>query len=1085
MKTKLIYTLSLLIGIIFNFSTIYAQSYITISGKVKDKKDNSEMPGVSVILKGTDVGVISELDGSFTIQIPKTNEKPILVFTFIGYQNLETPVENKTVINVEMESSVESISEAVVVGYGVQAKKDITGSVAVIKSEDLQQIPSSNFGDQIQGKAAGVQIQSTGFAGAGTSMRIRGIGSVNDNGPLFIIDGVSTTNQDINSINPNDIESIQILKDASSAAIYGAQASGGVVIINTKKGRKGENRANISYNAYYGIKNPVKFHDLMNTQQYADYLWTRQLNGIKIRDLKNEDGSPKIPTHPQFGTGPTPVIPDYIIPAGYIGSNPGEWTPTHRVARISPGTDWWKGITRTGETQNHQLSVTGAGETGRYAMSANYYDEKGVMIGEFYKRYSLRANSEYNIRKHIRVGENLSVSYSEMSFRGNQDEGSPLSFAYRMVPFVPIYDVNGMFAGTGAEGSGNGNNPVAMVRRSQDDRNFDTRLIGNVYAEIDLLRNFTFRTSFGVDYKYGTAYWMEKKQPERSEPVKDNKYTENGNYNIRWVFTNTLTYEKTFAEKHYLKVLLGTEAVKDGIGRSWEASRKGYFQQDNTDTWTLDNGTFDVRNSSKFNGKYALLGYFARLDYYYDQRYLLTANIRRDGVSRFISDQRWGTFVALSGGWRISQEEFMKDIEWLSDLKLRVGYGTTGNADIPRPFNYAYEYGQNLSFGYDLAGTSTSTISGIQLSKFGNVRTRWEKSQMTNFGVDLAIFRNALTFNIEYYIKKTNDMLVQDTHSAFSGIGDAPYVNIGEMKNTGIDFGLTYRGKIRKDFNWEVSGTISGYKNKVISLKDEDEYFRMWGAGSRIGDLAVTQAGFPISMFYGYKIDGIFQNEAEVMSAAKQNGMVYNNKGERIKPELMVGKYRYADINNDKIIDQNDKAQIGSPHPDFSYGLNLSVNYKNFDFSMYIYGEQGKEIFNFVKYWTDFNAFDGGKSTRILTNSWKKEGDIKATLPIIDDGDTYSSADPHTYYVENGSFMRVKNITLGYTIPFVSKIGINRLRIYFQLDNFFTITKYKGLDPEVPNVQRVQGGGGDLAKGIDFGNSPINRQYLFGININF
>jgi TonB-linked SusC/RagA family outer membrane protein len=1086
MNVKLCYKTRALCLLLFCFLCGYnllaqeSKGDFLVSGIVKDA-NGIPIPSVNVQEKGTTRGTISDENGKFKLTV--SSKTAVLQFTSIGFNSITKSVNNDSNLQITMTDESQVLKDVVVLGYSSQVKKDITGSVSVIKADELQKVQASNFGQQLQGKTAGVTVQNTGSPSAGTSIRIRGVGSINDNGPLYVIDGVSTRNQDLSSINPNDIESISVLKDASSASIYGAQASNGVIIITTKKGKKGDGRAKLTYETYTGMRTPGKFYDMLDTEEYADYVWQRQLNDISLRNKKDQFGNTLQPSHQQFGTGPKPTIPQYVIPTGYTGNNPGVYSASNPIARTSSGTDWWDAVTQTGQTQSHQLSVIGAGESGRFALGAGYYDEKGIILGEFFKRYSFRANSEFNVRKYFRVGENLSITYSQSSYRGNQDEGSVLAESYRMVPFVPVYDIMGNFSGSAAKDAGNGKNPVAQAANAQDDRDNKVRVLGNFYSEIDFFKDLTFKTNIGIDYNNSYGYWMNKISPWESEPTKDNTFHERYENSLRWVFTNTLSYKHTFAEKHSLKAVLGTETMKDNIGRKGEASRQGLFLPDDVNTWYLNNGTSNVKNQSEPLGMYAIQSLFGRFDYSYNDKYLLTASIRRDGSSRFEGDNRYGNFPSISAGWRVSKENFMKSVSFISDMKLRVGYGETGNTEIPRAFNYTNEYKQSLSNSYDFGGTSNSTVSGFLLDKYGNKLTQWETSQMTNFGLDMAFLDNKLDFSLEYYIKKTQGMLVRDNYQAFAGGNweSPPFINVGDMKNTGIDFATNYRGGKRDGFNYDIGGTLSAYRNEILNLKDGDPSYRLWGAGSRIGDLTVTQAGQPISMFYGYKIDGIFQNTAEVLAAPDQSkfGMDKNN------PITSVGKYKYADVNGDGKVDENDQTIIGNPHPDFTYGINLSASYKNFDFNLYFYGEQGKDIFNAVKYFTDFNSFVGGKSHAALYNSWTPERGTSATLPILDEGDKSSDLYSNSYYVENGSFLKLKNVTLGYTLPKINGISLDRLRFYIQATNLFTITKYSGLDPEVPNAVRTLNGGGDLSKGVDFGTMPITSQFLLGLSATF
>lgn len=1043
----------------------------TVQGTVVDSANGQPLPGVSIQVKGTGKGAVTDGAGHYTL---RTDKSDVLLFQYIGYQSRELPVTAAELGKVLLNSASSSLSEIVVTGYTTQQKKDITGSVAVIKTKDLLSTPAGNFGQQLQGRAAGVTSTSNGSPGAGVTIRIRGIGTINDNGPLYVIDGVSTRSQNLNSLNPNDIETIQVLKDAAAASIYGAQASNGVVIITTRKGKAGVSR--ISYDAYYTMQYPIKGPEMLNTQEWADLTWKSLRNAGQVGPNGN-------PTHPQFGNGPAPVIPYYILPAGKQQGQVDESLydlKTNQIVRANAaGTDWYKDVFAPAPAQNHQITGSGGTEKGNYAFGLNYFDQQGTLKYTYFKRYAARINTELLIKKNIKFGENLQVAFTE-SVGGNYaaQEGNAIVNSMRMLPIIPIYDIRGNFAGTRGAGLGNASNSYAQLYRGKDNKNKGLRVFGNAFTEISFLKDFQFRSSFGIDYTSTNSYAFSYLNPEHSEPAASNSFNESSGYNLRWVFTNTLNYKRTFGV-HSITALLGTEAISEK-GRSLSGKRVNYFNT-SQQVWTLDNGDPSGQTNSSSQSETTLASVFGRVDYAYRDKYLFSGILRRDGVSRFAPAQRYGTFPAASAGWRISEEPFMKNIHWLDELKLRVGVGTTGNQQIPRAYNYAYEYGTTPgNSNYDLGGTSNSTIIGYYLANLGNPATVWESTVMTNIGLDAVLFNDRLELNAEVYDRRTNDMLTRPQLTALAGRANAPYVNIGDMRNRGIDIGLNYRDKIG-GLQYDAGLTFSHYKNEVLRIGEAGTE-QIFSGGTRYGTITLTQKGYPVSMFYGYMIDGIFQNEGEVKAHTQQTGMDKNN------PTGFVGKYKLKDINGDGVVNLDDRTFIGNPHPDFTYGLNISLAYRNFDFNIYLFGVQGNDLYNITKYYTDFQTFAGNRSKRMLYDSWTPEN-RNASLPILDARDNISNGVSHNYYIEDGSYLRAKNIQLGYTLPasILKKVKIEQLRVYIQATNLFTITKYSGLDPDIMNATFDEGNDPavDLNKGVDYGFYPNARGLTFGLSLTF
>lgn len=1062
-------------------SVLYAQAQV--KGTITDAS-GSPLIGVNVIEKGTTNGTVTDLDGSFALGVQSS--RSVLTLSYIGFQSQEIPVGNQTQFSIVMVEDTRSLDELVVVGYGTQAKKDITGSVAVVKAEDLLASTGSSAAQQLQGKAAGVYIGQTGSPGSPTMVRIRGINTVNDNGPLYVIDGVSTRNQNLSSLNPNDIESMQVLKDASSAAIYGAQAANGVIVITTKQGTK-SGQPKLTYDAYFGFQKTTKKYDLLNSADRLAVEWESQQNSF---DLRGVQGTPE---HPQFGKGATPKIPNYLTTGGAGGNtniNMDDYSfPNNQIVPYSD-TDWWDEVDRMAPIQNHQLSLSGGNEKGRYLMGLNFFDQQGTVIDSYYTRYQTRLNANFDIRPWFRVGENLSYTWSkDIGLYGSAGEANPYSWVYRASPWVPVSDAQGNWVGSKIAGTGNFENIVANQHRNKDNYFTNSRIFGNVWAELDLFKDITYRTSFGVDYTNQYYYRMAKTNLEFSESPGENNLEEQSSFNFRWVWTNTMAYKKTFDDIHAVDILLGTEAIRDGLGRGLRGQRFGYLFEDNIDTWVLAMGENNNKrvNDSWYQGEFALFGMFARADYAYADKYLLTGIVRRDGVSRFSENQRYGTFPSVSGGWRASEETFMENTRtWLDDLKLRVGYGVTGNSEMSRITNYAMEFGTDpRQTNYDLSGANTGSDLGYRLAQFGNEDTKWEATKMLNVGIDIS-FLNKFSATLEFYDKKTTDMLIAAaySHLANNEIG-RPFINYGDMKNTGFDFDINYRDR-SGDWAWDVGLNMSAYKNKVIRLSEADD-FALWGGGDRLNtSVTRTIMGRPISEFYGYNVVGFYESEQDVLNSPIPYGT--NKANITANPGSYVGKFKFEDVNGDGVVNSDDRKVIGNPHPDLMLGLNASLSYKNWDMTMFWYSTIGNDLFNNTKYFTDFPLFGGNRSTRMRDLSWKAGADnSKAVLPILDSKDNWGGAVASSYYVENGSFLKLKNLVVGYTIPkhIIQKATISNLRVYVQAENLLTFTNYQGLDPEITNRETGATQGSDISRGIDGGGWPTTMRLLFGVNFAF
>jgi TonB-linked SusC/RagA family outer membrane protein len=1062
--------LSLVFLMVLSTGMAFAQK--SISGKVTDESGSS-VPGVSVIVKGTTTGTITDIDGKYSLTVPSSAQA--LTFSFIGMITTEVLIEQNKVINVTMKSETFGVEEVVVVGYGTQQKKTLTGAVATVGDSELRGTPDANAASRMQGRVAGVTITSDNSPGGDATVRVRGIGSVNNNDPLFIIDGVPSAGG-MTSLNSNDIETMTVLKDASSSAIYGVRAANGVIIVTTKRGSAGKTK--ISFDARYGVQNITNQLNLMNTQQYGDMTWLE----FKNAGLKQGDAGW---TSQQYGSGATPVIPDYIIPTGKVGSIDESLYnyPNNLITKANKtGTNWSDVIFHPAPIQEYNLAMSGGSEKGNYAFSAGYMKQDGTLKMTDFERFSLRSNADAKIGDWLQIGESLGATYSDrvLGFTNN-DEGNPISQLYRMQPIVPVYDIKGNFAGTQAKGTGNGANPLANLVRNKDDYQRDLRILGTAYAQVNFLKNFSFKTLIGADYISSRIQDRTLRNPEFAEAIAADALSQTYNGTLQWNWSNTLNFKKKFADVHNLNVLVGSEAVSYNFD-NLVGSRSTYAFT-NTDYMILNSGEADQASSGYFDES-KTFSYFGRLNYDYKGKYLLEGVVRRDASSRFNKANRWGTFPAFSAGWRISEEEFMKNVSWIQDLKLRAGWGKTGNDNVGGYYNSYSTYRASVdeSF-YSMTGSAAKTDAGFHKYKLGNPDGRWEANATTNLGVDATFLNKKLEINLDVYQKVTTDMLYNQQLPSTWGYLVLPAVNIGEMKNTGLDLMLTYHGKVGNDFKFDVRGNISHYKNEVVKLNANPNE-KLYGPQLRQIDYTVSMAGQPISSFYGYVVEGIFNTAAEVAAHPKYNPDI-NGNDSYSKP----GVFKYKDISGpagipDGKITSDDRTIIGSPHPDFTYGLNLDFTFKSWDMTMFFQGSQGNQLINYVNRWTLFNNFSGNRDVRRLTESWtaaRYGNGSKITLPmaILDDAVMQQNS---SFFVEDGSYLRMKNLQIGYTLPasIASKLKIERCRVYVQATNLFTVTKYSGLDPEI----RMTQANADRGMGIDEGVYPTSRIFMIGLNIN-
>ena len=1072
-------------------SSILAQK--TVTGKVTSSLDKQPLAGATVQVKGTKILVQANQEGLFTITSPK--DIGTLVITVVGFQPMQYPVAGRADIGeIQLISAVSSLNDVIVTGYTSQKKKDVTGSVAVVNVGDMKTVPAGNVENQLQGQAAGVTITSSGAPGGYSDIKIRGLTSMGNITPLVVVDGVESING-MHDLNVNDIESMQVLKDAA-AAIYGVRGSNGVIIITTKKGKSGKPK--VTYDMYYGTQRPLKANpfDLANTQQTAEAYWQMAANAGAPYNAANPNA--------QYGGGSGPVVPYYITPAGGAlgdpAADPSKYvfdpgaSDDNRITKANQtGTDWFRAIFSPAAMQSHNITASGSGDRSTYLFSFNYVNQQGTLYSTYLKRYGVRANTTFNIKDHIRVGENAYVFYKQNPTTQNQNEGNLISYAYREQVIIPIYDIKGNFAGTGSSGLGNSQNPYADAFRSKSDYNKqnDWQMVGNVFAEADFLKHFTVRSTFGGTVENYYSYQFNQTGYENAEGnTNPNSFTENSGYNTNWTWTNTLTYSNEFGKSN-VKGLLGQEAVSY-YGRNMSASRSGYFSSDPA-FLALNSGLPGSQaNSGAPYTDYTISSYFARVDYGYEGKYLLSGTIRRDGSSVFgpATPVRFGWFPSVQAAWRLSQEDFMKSLTFVNDLKIRASYGRMGSlSNVPYTNQYSL-YGSSASLSYyDINGTSNSSLQGFYQNSLGNPNTTWETDIVSNVGFDATLLNNKFSLSFDLYKKAVSGLLFQLPIAYASAVGAAsnPYDNVGNIQNTGVDVMATYHGNVGRDFKFDVGLTFTSYKNIIKSLPSPGYIDQNSIGSTRINNFVREEVGQPVGEFFGYKVIGLFQSAADVAKSPTQDGAA-------------PGFFKYKDVDGDGAITPNDRTWLGNPNPKFTYGVPISASYKNFDFSVFFYGSYGNQDFNYVKYWTDFpQVFAGAVSKRAALDGWTPTN-TNTSVPILTTVSGFSNTTVvNSYYVESGAFLKCKQLQFGYTLPVtpLKRIGVDKFRVYVQATNLFMITKYDGLDPELQSSAGISTQGGSTqgmtantpansSFGIDFGNYPNNqRSFLVGVSLTF
>ncbi|SHK58148.1 TonB-linked outer membrane protein, SusC/RagA family [Maribacter aquivivus] len=999
----------------------------TITGTVLDDT-GQPLPGANVVEKGTTNGTQTDFDGNYSLNV---SDGATLVFSYIGFKSTEIAVNGQSSVNATLAEDAAALDEVIVLGYSTQTRGDLTGSVASVDVSEATKAPVVNAASALQGRVSGVTVVQNATPGSPPKINIRGFGTSNNTNPLFIIDGLQTDDPFVlNSINPNDIDQMNVLKDGA-AAIYGARASNGVVIITTKGGGYNMDKPVVSVDTYTGFSTVANTPDLLNAQQLGDVLYQSAIN----------DGTAF--NHPQYGNGSSAVVPSTLN--GYtrvVSYDPITRGPAS--ATVNPnGTDWIDAITRTAVIQSVAFSVANGEENSKYNLSANYLNNPGNLLETDYKIGQIRLNSEFKIGDKVRIGEHFSTAYSNSKGGG----GAQYEEAIRSSPLIPLYDDNGNFAGTGAQGTGNSRSPLAQLNRQSDNFNKTVRILGDVYLSAQLMDGLTFKTTIGGTINSFNTRGFQALDPEHSEPLGVNQLTERNQDGYSWTFTNTLNYKKTFNNSK-IDALVGIESVKDGV-KGKVVSRTDFLFE-TPDFYLLNNGSGVPLVNEAFDSATSLYSLFGSATYSYGDKYFVTGTLRNDTSSRFTGDNKSATFPSVSAGWVVSKEDFMSSDSALSWFKFKGSWGQLGNQSLPASNPTINISNLNEQYGnYAIDGSSIAT--GAILSSVGNPNLKWETSEAINAGVELGFFDDKFNVDFEWFKITTKDLIVQDNSLISTTAIDAgaPYVNAGNVENTGFDVTLRYKDETTSGFKYGVDINFSHYKNEVTDWISE---FQVGDESYRGGAVSRTQVGEAISTFFGREVIGFTD----------------------------TGRFEYRDVNNDGEINDDDRTFIGSPHPDFTYGLNFNLGYKSFDLSLFLQGSQGNDIYNYNKIYTDFPTFaDGNRSVRVL-DSWTPIN-TDATLPALSSSIQNSETQPNSYFVEDGSYLRLKNVQLGYAFSdkVANSVGLDSFRVYIQGTNLLTLTGYEGFDPEI--ISSVTGN--NLTIGVDSQVVPQSRILTLGFNL--
>ncbi len=1015
-----------------------------ITGLVTDE-EGIPILGATVRERGTTNATVTDSEGNFSMMV---SPGAVLQVSYIGYADQRTPVANKSHVDIVLQESQGMLSEVVVTGYTTQRKVDLTGAVSVVNVNEMQKEGENNPIKALQGRVPGMYVTADGNPSGSATVRIRGIGTMNNNDPLYIIDGVPTT-AGMHELNGNDIESIQVLKDASSASIYGSRAANGVIIITTKKGKKGKLSINLDASvsaSFYQTK-----LQMMNTEQYGQTLWQANVND---------------------GYNPNANVTGYRFDWGYdssgypvlYGMSLPKYLDSENTIATSAGTDWFDEITRTGVVQQYNVSVTNGTENGSYFFSLGYYKNDGLIKYTNFERISARMNAEYNlIGKILSVGENFTLNRTSEV----QAPANVISDAMISLPMIPVHTVDGTGWGGPSTTMPDRQNIARVVYDNKDNKYTYWRMFGDVHLNLNPVKGLNLRTTFGLDYaqKLAMTYTLPYANGVLSNST--NAINMAQEHWTKWMWNAIATYNLDI-NHHRLDLMIGTE-----LNREDDVNLSAYredFAIISTTYMYPDAGSGTMQSGGSAGG-YSLASFFGKIDYSYYDRYLASFTIRRDGSSRFGTNNRWGTFPAFSLGWRLSEEKFMQSTHSvLDELKLRFAWGQTGNQTIDNTARYSiyeanYGTGDAPTYGtsYDIEGTNGGSLlqSGFKRSQLLNDDLKWETTTQINVGIDFALFKNDLYGSIEYYDKHTRNILIKPSYIGVMGEGGGQWRNVGKMQNRGMEINLGYRHNTTYGFTYDITANLGLNRNKVLFVPDD-----VASTGDFGGNGVMNIIGHSINMYAGYIADGIFQTQAEVDEYLSKYDVRLGSPG--------LGRIRYKDVNGDNIIDSNDQTWIGNPNPDFTYGINVALGYKGFDFTMFWQGVQGIDVdVTAIKQNSDFWALgdmNANRTTRLL-DAWTPQN-TTSTIPAVSTADLNYESRFSTYFIENGSYLKLRMLQLGYTFSekMLHSIRMQKLRLYLSAENVLTIKSknFTGIDPENPTT-----------------GYPIPFNLTFGINIEF
>lgn len=1011
-----------MISLLMSCITINAQG-LTIKGNVKSATDGEALIGVNVSIKGEAIGTITDIDGNYTLQ---ASSNSTLLFSYIGYDAQEIAVSGRTTVNALLTESSMMLEEVVAMGYRTERKADLTGAVSVVKVDDMMKAAENNPMKALQGRIAGMTVTSDGSPSGSATIRIRGLGTLNNNDPLYIIDGVPSM-AGMHELNGNDIESIQVLRDASAASIYGSRAANGVIVVTTKKGKKGSTKVN--FDAFLTVSEYTNKLEVLNSKQYAEAMWKASINSGENPNLNN------IGIRYEYApdANGNQVLSNVLFPE-YLDAN-----KTMKPAN----TDWFDEITRTGVAQSYNLSVSNGTERGNYFFSLGYYDNDGLVKETNFNRISARINSDFKVLNDIiTIGENFTLNRTSEV----QQPYQIMESALIAVPFIPVRTEDGSNWGGPISALPDRQNPAYTIDANKNNRYNYWRMFGNAFINIQPIKNLNVRSSLGLDY--GNFYKRSLTHSYQNGYLQNDKtqsLIEQAHW-MKWTWSNTATYDFQIGKNRF-ETMIGMEMFRQE-DINFTASREGFAIETPEYMWP-DLGT-GLSNGTGSATAYSLMSFFGKVSYSYDDKYLLSGTIRRDGSSRFGKNNRWGVFPAFNAGWKISQESFMEETSnWLSDLKIRLGWGQTGNQEIGNTaiYNiYVTDYGKgdptwNSLWGtaYDFSGSGTGLLnSGFKRVQLQNPDLKWETTTQTNIGLDFGFFNQQLYGSAEYYIKQTKDILYTPGYAAIMGEGASKTYNGASMENIGFELTLGYRGRTNFGLEYDFTGNISTNANKITYLPESVKY-SYGGNGSY--DTVLDR---PYGSYYGYVADGIFKTQEDLDNHCKQDGK-------------NLGRIRYRDINNDGVINDSDRTWIGDPFPDFAYGLNINLAYKSFDLSIYFQGVQNVDIdVSALKKTSDFWSVSDTRSNKgvRLLDAWDAATNPDSDIPALSLTDTNNETRFSSYFIEDGSYLKLRNIQLGYNLPesTLKKISLSKVRFYASAQNLFTIKSksFTGVDPENP-----------------------------------